>query len=227
MSTALVQRTVSFYGDDLVVIRQGEIAYTPLKPICLAFGLDWEAQYKRVLRDEVLGSVAAMMEIPSPGGMQQTVCLPIEFLHGWLFGVQVSRVRPELRERVILYKRECYRILTQTFASKPQPKLLPAERVVDSIAAMVDLIREHFDLDMPWGKPPARSYSMGLDQIVDVLDRAGVLVGREKRRHDRADARRRYYNALVHEALMALNVAGGEFLRTRRIYLGIWPKGWE
>ncbi|WP_336368925.1 phage antirepressor N-terminal domain-containing protein, partial [Avibacterium paragallinarum] len=42
---------------------------------------------------------------------QQTLCLPIQYLNGWLFGIDVKRVKPEIRETLITYKRECYQAL--------------------------------------------------------------------------------------------------------------------
>jgi hypothetical protein len=55
-----------------------------------------------------------------PGGSQIMLCLPLDFLNGWLFGVNANRVKPELRERVIQYQRECYRILAQAFQTDDQ-----------------------------------------------------------------------------------------------------------
>ena len=39
------------------------------------------------------------------------VCLPIEYLNGWLFGIDVNRCKPEIRETLIKYKKECYQAL--------------------------------------------------------------------------------------------------------------------
>ena len=36
-------------------------------------------------------------------------------LNGWLFGVDVNRVRPELRERLMQYQRECFQVLNAHF----------------------------------------------------------------------------------------------------------------
>ncbi|HET9222625.1 MAG TPA: phage antirepressor N-terminal domain-containing protein [Roseiflexaceae bacterium] len=43
------------------------------------------------------------------------LCLPLDYLPGWLFGINAARVKPELKERIILYKRECYRRLWDAF----------------------------------------------------------------------------------------------------------------
>lgn len=115
--TDLVQRSVDFYGDGLVVFHQDGISYTPVKPVCDRFGIDWEGQRQRIARDEVLDSATCMIKAQIPGDTQRRdhVCLPLDYLNGWLFGVDVGRIRPELRERLILYKRECYRILARAF----------------------------------------------------------------------------------------------------------------
>ena len=115
MTTAIVQHSVDFHGDRLVVIQMDGIEYTPVKPVCEFLGLDWESQRQRIERDEVLTESACVIQAPSVGGLQQMVCLPLDYLNGWLFGVDVGRIRPELRERMILYKRECYRVLAQAF----------------------------------------------------------------------------------------------------------------
>ena len=123
MSAALVRTSVNFHGDPLEAIQQDGVTYAPVKPICDILGLDWSVQYRRIERDEVLSEGMVIMAIPSAGGPQEAVCLPDEMLHGWLFGVEVKRIRAELRERVIPYKRECYRVLHQSFT----PSISPAE----------------------------------------------------------------------------------------------------
>jgi hypothetical protein len=123
MSTELT--TINFHGDELAAIQQDGITYAPIKPICDILGLDWEAQRQRIERDEVLSTCACMIQVQIPHDDQRRdmVCLPDEMIHGWLFGVEVKRVRPELRERLILYKRECYRVLHQAFTAPTQPAL--------------------------------------------------------------------------------------------------------
>ena len=45
------------------------------------------------------------------GKEYQMLCLPIEYLNGWLFGIDVKRVKPEIRDLLITYKKECYKAL--------------------------------------------------------------------------------------------------------------------
>lgn len=103
--------TIQFNNQSLVTFEQNGTYYTAMKPICENIGLDWKAQYARIKRDEVLSQGMVIITIPSQGGEQQTLCLPIQYLNGWLFGIDVKRVKPEIRETLITYKRECYQAL--------------------------------------------------------------------------------------------------------------------
>ena len=130
MTTALVQRSVDFYGDELVVIHQDGVDYTPVKPVCDILGIDWESQRQRIARDEVLISVACVIQATGADGKRyDMLCLPLDYLNGWLFGVDVGRIRPSLRERLILYKRECYRALARAFGASGEGAA-PLARVV-------------------------------------------------------------------------------------------------
>jgi len=120
------QRQVEFYGDTViaVAVREGseQRIYVPLKPICDMMGVEWSAQFRRIKRDPVLSRHAqgiAITTIPSgerrTGGRQEMVALPLDYLNGWLFGINADRVKPELRERVIRYQENCYRVLAEAF----------------------------------------------------------------------------------------------------------------
>lgn len=104
--------TVDFHGNPLTVITAADgQRLVAMRPICDAIGVQWEAQLKRIKRDSVLSEAMSIMDIPSFGGEQSTVCLPLEYLNGWLFGISTSRVKPEIRQRLEDYQRECYQVL--------------------------------------------------------------------------------------------------------------------
>ncbi|MCW9731901.1 phage antirepressor N-terminal domain-containing protein [Avibacterium sp. 20-15] len=104
-------QTVNFHNQTLLTIEQNNIHYVAMKPICENIGLAWNAQLLRIKRDEVLSQGMIVMITPTNGGEQEMVCLPIQYLNGWLFGIDVKRVKPEIRETLITYKRECYQAL--------------------------------------------------------------------------------------------------------------------
>jgi hypothetical protein len=51
----------------------------------------------------------------TPGGRQEMACLPLDYLNGWLFGINASRVKEEIRDKLIRYQEECYRVLAEAF----------------------------------------------------------------------------------------------------------------
>lgn len=103
--------SIDFHGQTLLATVQDNVVYTALKPICENIGLSWNAQFERIKRDEVLAEGVRMIRTPTKGGFQDVVCLPLMLLNGWLFGVDTNRVKAEIRETLITYKKECYQAL--------------------------------------------------------------------------------------------------------------------
>jgi hypothetical protein len=120
-------REIDFYGDLLTVGIAEETAYVALRPITDFLGLAWAPQYQRLQRDEILAEETRLVVMAGADGKQREMfCLPIMFLPGWLFGISASRVKPELKEKVIRYQRECFQILWQAFQSRAAtPDVIP------------------------------------------------------------------------------------------------------
>ncbi|GIX39012.1 MAG: hypothetical protein KatS3mg128_0061 [Silanimonas sp.] len=121
----LTPALVPFRGQTLLTVRDGEQVRVAIRPICEALGLNWSAQYRRLLRTPVLAKRVTKMAMPSAGGSQDTLTLPLDLLNGWLFGIDVQRVRPERREALIAYQEECYAVLARHRGIAPR-RALPA-----------------------------------------------------------------------------------------------------
>lgn len=61
-----------------------------------------------------------MMATPfGRGGDQEAVCLKLDLVNGWLFTIDTARIKDDaVREKVIVYQRECYQVLAKHFAAK-------------------------------------------------------------------------------------------------------------
>ncbi|MDD2728501.1 phage antirepressor N-terminal domain-containing protein [Malikia sp.] len=126
MSHTLVN--VEFHGQSLVAVLIDGQPYVAMKPICENIGLQWNGQFERINRNPVMKEGIRVTRTPSKGGDQETVCLPLDMLNGWLFGVDVNRVREEIKPRLIQYQKECFGVLFRHFmpqpaASAPAPAL--------------------------------------------------------------------------------------------------------
>ena len=112
MSNQISTQTISFNNQPLVTFEQDGVHYTAMKPICENIGLSWHAQFERMNRDEILSQCILIIRMVAEDGKnREMVCLPIEYLNGWLFGIDVNRCKPEIRETLIKYKKECYQAL--------------------------------------------------------------------------------------------------------------------
>lgn len=126
MKTTIV--SVEFHGNPILTFNDGQTIRVAMKPVCEGIGLQWEAQLKRIKRHSILAEGMSIMDIPSEGGIQLAVTLPLDMLNGWLFGVEPNKVRPEIKDKLIEYQRECFTVLHDYWAKKsqPAPASLPA-----------------------------------------------------------------------------------------------------
>jgi hypothetical protein len=107
------------FGADLILAAQVENeVFVAVKPLAENMGLKWSGQHDRITRDPILSEGIRMMRMPMAGHGQEAVCLRLDLLNGWLFGIDENRVKPEVKDRVVLYKRECYRVLFEHFFAK-------------------------------------------------------------------------------------------------------------
>ena len=112
MANQISTQTISFNHQSLVTFEQNGTHYTAMKPICENIGLDWKSQYSRMKRDDVLNSTMVIITIVAEDGKKrEMICLPIEYINGWLFGIDINRCKPEIRDTLIKYKKECYQAL--------------------------------------------------------------------------------------------------------------------
>jgi hypothetical protein len=119
MSNPLPRRVVPFYGDDLIAVQQPDgTIYVLFARLCENLGLGRESQVRRAQRHAVLGAGLITLTIQTDGGPQQAQCLKLSLLPLWLSGVQVTRVKLELQDKLGRYQQEAADVLWQAF--KPQ-----------------------------------------------------------------------------------------------------------
>ena len=125
---------VEFAGAKLSTYLQDENPLVSVKPICESLGLDWHSQTKRLKRNPILSDALVIMT----GDDGQVVhALPLGYLNGWLFGVCASRVKPQYRDKLVKYQRECFQALFEYFYSeKPKPKPSLFDQLEDKLILM-------------------------------------------------------------------------------------------
>jgi hypothetical protein len=153
------EKTIVFYDDELqaVKLESGEIL-VPVRRLCDNLGLSWAGQRERINRHEVLSEELKTVRVTRTvkeggrgGGQVDTLCLPLDKVPGWLFGIQAGRVKEVIRPKLIRYQRECFRVLWDAFKADviPQidpelapPAATPAEQNLAHIEALYNLARQ-------------------------------------------------------------------------------------
>ena len=130
LSVPQAQRTIDFYGDPItVVVMPDDEVYVPIRPIAEFLGLDWSSQLQRIRRDDVLTNrTITLLVTTTDESRRDMVCLPLDLLPGWLFGISASRVRGELAPKLNRYREECFRVLWRSFQAETLAAIGTRER---------------------------------------------------------------------------------------------------
>ncbi len=120
--TAIVpaeQRTVEFYGTELVALRDNQGAiWVPLRRLCEAIGVAFTNQIKKIQSDPVMSdNIVTLPILLADGRTFEMECLSLKYVRAWLFGINANRVKAEIRERLLAYQREVIEVIDRAFTS--------------------------------------------------------------------------------------------------------------
>lgn len=171
---------VPFHGDTLYLVEHEGEPFTPAKPICEAVGLDWASQYTKLTGDPQRWGCWSIA-IPSSGGEQKMLCLPVRKLSGWLSSISAARAKDEIRHKLISYQNECddalWRYWSEGHATRPSA---PAQASLD-LAGTTDRRRaDNLPLLLPngWQGNRIAAARMQLEAASGIL--AGIEFARDE-----------------------------------------------
>lgn len=102
--------SLPFHGQHIITAMAAGVAYVAMKPIAENLGLSWGTQQQKLARHmDKFGCIH--MNIPSLGGLQRMLCIPLKKLNGWLFSINPAKVRDDIRDRLVRYQEECFTAL--------------------------------------------------------------------------------------------------------------------
>lgn len=116
-TSAMVQ--VSFNGDVLEAVADGDKVWVSLRRGCENLGLDFSKQFRKLKRKA--WAVVAQRAMTGPDGKRYTaVVVDLDTLPGWLFSIDGNRVAEHLREKLVTYQKSAARVLADHFLRKPR-----------------------------------------------------------------------------------------------------------
>lgn len=100
-------------GVELIAVRDEDgNVFVPVKPICEAIGVRFDTQFAKLQEHPILASTIALRAtVGFDGKEREMVCLPLEFVYGWIFTINPKNVSESARANVIKYQMECYKAL--------------------------------------------------------------------------------------------------------------------
>jgi len=177
---------VQFHGQPIITALSAGVAYVAMKPIVENLGMSWGTQQQKLARH--VGKFGCIhMNIPSPGGIQQMLVLPLRKLNGWLFSINPEKVRADIRDKLIQYQEECFSVLyeywakgevkkktRQSTASQLTPLRQTAERLITTGLGKIypdiwKLVHQRFDVE--------HIHQLQPEQISEAVEFLNVLEG--------------------------------------------------
>jgi hypothetical protein len=102
---------VDFKSHELEVVEEKQSIV--VKDICNSIGLRFASQLIKIKSDDSYDS--KLLKVQTNGGIQEVFTIPLSKLNGWLFSINPNKVKPEVREKLIEYKNECFDVLNNYF----------------------------------------------------------------------------------------------------------------
>ena len=110
--------------------------FVPVKPICQAIGIDHPAQVQRIKRHRKLSSVMVTITTTGADGKSyEMLALPLQYVYGWLFSIDLSMVAESALPTVEKYQDECYDVLYHHFTGSMR-------RTIETNNAEIELLRQ-------------------------------------------------------------------------------------
>lgn len=119
MTDASVMRSVDFHGDTLagIVGDSDETALVSIRHLCDGIGVDFSSQLQR-LRKKSWATVVMITTVGADAKDREMACFPLRQVPMLLASISETKVRPELRDKLVRYQREACEVLARHFVDR-------------------------------------------------------------------------------------------------------------
>lgn len=131
---------VHFHNSTLYVFEKDGEPFTPMRQIIEGMGMAFEPQRRKLLSNKGRWGTTIMV-LPSRGGSQEAICMPVRKLPGFFSTIHPAKVSPALRPTIIRYQNECDEVLFRHWSgTRTRREVNPSTRAV--VEALVAARRE-------------------------------------------------------------------------------------
>ncbi len=185
---ALIPRHFDFYGDDLLAV-QGPLpdkqVWVHLVRLIECLGLTVSDQVDHIRGSEVMREGLQSLPIMTRQGVRDALFLRLGLVPFYLATIQVNRVKPSLREKLLRYQREAADVLYSYFLGEfgiiepgrelsPGQGLTPTEQAYEQAQLLANLARQQLLMEREIGN--ALEQVTGVQEVMALQDeRIGQL----------------------------------------------------
>lgn len=211
---------IIFHGTEIPCVQNenGEV-FVAVKPISDSIGLTWVQQHKTIRANPILGPASCLYTMQVGGQGREMFCLPLDYLHGWLFSINMNQVGEDARPGLMRYQRECYRALKQHFTA---PKGLQ-----DMSLRVLEMAREFLDLAEAAAEGARRARTIDVEILRLRKEKTKVLADLRKTADQMADYLEtpEAYENLKNNRRMSLSYLTMEKIKMDEVWQFVRPRG--
>lgn len=132
LSAELVR--IEFHGQEIEASEKDDQVWVLLNSVCENLGINARSQRRKVKENPLFEGLTGDITLQLPSGAKTAFALNLDALTLWLGSISAARVKPEIRDTLIKYQRECMAALKAHFFGSPAP-LAPAQAVAPASLA--------------------------------------------------------------------------------------------
>ncbi len=162
-----VEKTVEFYGDNIPAAQVDDDVYVPIRPLATFLGVDARGQQQRASRDPVLrDGMREVLMTGADGRQRGLLCLRLDMLPGWLFGITTAKLDADLQDKLNRYRAEAFRVLWNAFKNDIMPAVqqpadvTPAELILAQAQAIARLAQQQVDFERGLAEAQSKHQTM-------------------------------------------------------------------
>lgn len=144
------QKVVPFNGTELLAAKtnDGKI-YAAVKWVCQGIGLTRDQikhERKKIQEDLVLSKGGRNLTLPTNGGVQEVLCIELEFLPLWLAKISITptmqKESPWTVQRLVEFQLKAKDVLAEAFIQKPKSQLEIMQMQIEQMIKQEQEIQE-------------------------------------------------------------------------------------
>jgi len=106
------------YGARIITVYEEGQIWVALKPIAEALGLEWASQRLKLKRLKEEGVSISTHPVKTNGGKQKMLFIRLEDLPIYLYSINISKVKPEIKPKLLKFKRETADVIRNYWMNK-------------------------------------------------------------------------------------------------------------